>query len=444
MASPTGSSLEKNPAAQLAAIRAGVHGVFLALVLHDSFYALAVMPATLLRPVGIMQYLSWTFYDCLLTSDGMLAFKMALLISLFMSTVGWWTWVTAKSSALLVVLYEGVLNSLGGSSQNEMAAVTVLVLLAFLPCGDAFSLDALAGPRMSRPRSAYRYPVALTRVLVAWVYVSNALLILRLSGRRFFDSDNLPAQFIAASLGNLNDTHFRVAFWLAQYRHYVPPVLMVVVAWAILFPLGYFWEPTRRWFLAMGVLVHVGVMLLFNKVYLVQMAMFFVFLDWVAIGSQVRRHPVVAPIMDWWERFSAPPEFFPGVRMNVPGSPISAGMLLWDGTCGFCRRMVKVLTAIALRPVSMQPFQNVLPQIPPEVLPWTARQMHWVRPDGSISGGSQALIEVLEAGCHNLMAGALESPMMRPLTWLGYRVVAGNRGLAGEMIGASCEVKPRE
>src|SRR5208282_4566549 len=116
----------------------------------------------------------------------------------------------------------------------------------------------------------------------------------------------------------------------------------------------------------------------------------------------------------------------------------------WDGTCGFCRRMVKVLTVIALRPVSMQPFQNVLPQIPPEVLPWTARQMHWVRPDGSISGGSQALIEVLEAGCHNLMAGALETPVMRPLTWLGYRVVAGNRGLAGEVIGASCEVKPPE
>jgi len=77
-------------------------------------------------------------------------------------------------------------------------------------------------------------------------------------------------------------------------------------------------------------------------------------------------------------------------------------------------------------------------------LPWTARQMHWVRPDGSISGGSQALIEALEAGYHNLMAGALESPVMRPLTWLCYRVVAGNRGLAGEVIGASCEVKPPE
>jgi predicted DCC family thiol-disulfide oxidoreductase YuxK len=322
-----------------------------------------------------------------------------------------------------------------------MAALTVLILLAFLPCGDAFSMDALAGAPVTRPRSAYRYPVALTRVLVAWVYVSNGLLILRLSGWRFFDADNLPAQFVAASLGNLNDSHFHAAFWLIPYRHYVPPVLMVVVAWAILFPVGYFWKLTRYWFLTMGVLVHVGVMLLFNKIYLVQMAMFLVFFDWVAIGSRVRRFPLIAPVMDWWEHFSAPPEFFPGVRTNPPLN--GAGLLLWDGTCGFCRRMTVVLKTISLRPVAMQPFQEVLPQLPPEVLPWTMRQMHWVRSDGSISGGSQALIEALEAGYHNLTAGALESPVMRPLTWLGYRIVAANRGVAGEMIGASCEIKPK-
>ncbi len=443
MASTTVRSLEESPAAQLAAIRAGVHGVFLAVVWHDSFSALTAMPTTLLRPAGIMEYLSWKFYDRLLTPNGMVAFKLALLISLFMSTVGWWTWVTTKSSALLVVLYEGLLHSLGGNGQNEMAAVTVLILLAFLPCGDAFSLDALGGGPVSRPRSAYRYPVALARVLVAWVYVSNGLLILRLGGRRFFDADNLPAQFVAASLGNLNDTRFRAAFWLIPYRHYVPPVLLAVVVWAILFPLGYFWRPTRRWFLAFGVLVHAGILLLFNKVYLVQMAMFLVFFDWVAIGWRVCQFPVIAPLLDWWERFSAPPEFFPGVRINdLPNLPGAGGLLLWDGNCGFCRRMVAVLKTIALRPVSTQPFQEVLAQIPAEVLPWTARQMHWVRPDGSISGGSQALIEVLEAGYHNLMAGTLECPVIRPFTWLGYRLAAGNRGLAGAMIGANCEVQP--
>jgi predicted DCC family thiol-disulfide oxidoreductase YuxK len=443
MASATLRSVETNPAAELAAIRAGAHGVFLAVVLHDSFSALATLPATLMRPPGVMEYLSWRFYDRLLSPNGMLLFKLALLISLFMSTTGWWTWVTTKSSAVLVVLYEGVLRSFGGTSQNEMVAVTVLVLLAFLPCGDEFSLDALAGPPISRARSAYRYPVALARLLVAWVYVSNGLAILRISGWRFFDADNLPAQFVAASLGNLNDTHFKLAVSLIPYRHYVGPLLMAVIAWAILFPLGYFWRPTRRWFLGMGVLVHIGVMLLWNKVYFVQMAMFLVFIDWVAVGSRMRQWPGISRTMDWWERFSAPPEFFPGVRMSLPADN-SGGVLLWDGACGFCRRMTDVLKKIALRPVSMRPFQEVIPQLPKEVLPWTNRQMHWVRPDGSISGGSQALIEALEAGYHNLTAGTLESPLMRPVTWLGYRLIAGNRGLAGDLIGASCENKPKE
>jgi predicted DCC family thiol-disulfide oxidoreductase YuxK len=448
MASTTVGSLEQNPAAELAAIRVGVHGLFLAVVWHDSFSALAVMPTTLMRLPGIMQYVGWRFLDRLLTSEGMFVFKLALLISLLMGTLGWWTWATTKSSALLMVLYEGLLQSYGGASQNEMAAVTVLILLAFLPCGDTFSVDAIAGPPVARPRSAYRYPVALARVLVAWVYVSNGLLILRFSGWRFFDADNLPAQFVAASLGNLNETHFRVAFSLIPYRHYVPPLLAAVVAWAILFPLGYFWKRTRHLFLAMGVLVHIGVALLFNKIYFVQMAMFLVFFDWVAIGSRVRHFPGIAVAVDWWERFSAPPEFFPGVRTEIPaesGGELrldgTGNILLWDGDCGFCRRMVGVLERIALRPVAVRPFQEMLPQIPAEVLPWTSRQMHWVRADGSICGGSQAMIEVLEAGYHNLTAGALECPVMRPFTWLAYRIVAGNRGLAGEVIGASCEVR---
>src|ERR1022692_5067801 len=89
MASTTVGSLEQNPAAELAAIRVGVHGVVLAMVWHDSFSALAMMPSTLMRPPGIMQYVGWRFFDRLLTSEGMIAFKLALLISLLMGTLGW-------------------------------------------------------------------------------------------------------------------------------------------------------------------------------------------------------------------------------------------------------------------------------------------------------------------------------------------------------------------
>src|SRR5271166_1067671 len=146
MASRTLGTLEGNPAAELAAFRAGVHGLFLALVWHDSFSALGALPSTLMRPPGIMQYFGWRFFDRLLTPEGMVVLKLALLISLSMSTLGWWSWATTKSSAFLVVLYEGLLHSFTGVGQRDMAGVTIVILLAFLPCGDTFSVDSLAAP----------------------------------------------------------------------------------------------------------------------------------------------------------------------------------------------------------------------------------------------------------------------------------------------------------
>jgi len=115
-------------------------------------------------------------------------------------------------------------------------------------------------------------------------------------------------------------------------------------------------------------------------------------------------------------------------------------LLLWDGKCGFCKRMVTVLQKIALRPVLTRSFQEVLTQLPSDVLPWTSREMMWVRPDGRIVGGSQALIEVLEAGYHNLISGALETRLLRPFTWLGYRLVARHRDVAGQLLDTSCEI----
>ncbi len=187
----------------------------------------------------------------------------------------------------------------------------------------------------------------------------------------------------------------------------------------------------------MGFAVHVGALVFMNQVLFTSAAMLLVFFDWVAIGARVRRLAGISRLMDWWENFSAPPEFFPGVVLAAP--PNDGGLLLWDGDCGFCRRMVEWLRAFSLRPVAMRPYQEI-PRIPPEVLPWVDRQMHWVRADGSICGGSQALIETLEAGYHNLIAGALESPPLRPFTWLAYRLVAGHRGVAGKFVGAACEL----
>ena len=107
------SSQGDNSATALGAVRAVVSGVFLAVVLHDHFTTLANLPVTILRPPGVMEYLSWKFYGRLMTPEGMVVFKLALLLTLGASFVGWWTPVSTKSAAALVILYEGLLRSFG-------------------------------------------------------------------------------------------------------------------------------------------------------------------------------------------------------------------------------------------------------------------------------------------------------------------------------------------
>ena len=55
--------------------------------------------------------------------------------------------------------------------------------------------------------------------------------------------------------------------------------------------------------------------------------------------------------------------------------------------------------------------------------------MHWIDAEGTVTGGSRALVEVLDASGHGLLAAVLESPPVRPFVWLGYRLAARNRGL---------------
>jgi predicted DCC family thiol-disulfide oxidoreductase YuxK len=50
--------------------------------------------------------------------------------------------------------------------------------------------------------------------------------------------------------------------------------------------------------------------------------------------------------------------------------------------------------------------------------------MLWIEPDGSIWGGSQALLRVLRATGWPAVANALGNPVMRPVTRAVYRLVA--------------------
>ncbi len=267
------SRLVPENAPALGAVRFVVQGTFLVSVLLTSFSALGQLPVTILRPIGVMKLLPWSFYDDLLTPTGIGLLKWALVLSLVLSTSGFLTSLTTKTSLLLVVFYQGLVRSFGHFNHDEMLGVYYLAILAFTPCGDGFSLDSWSRCKHERqPGFIYGYPILLMQLLMAWVY---------------FSADNLPMLAIYHSLDNLHDTHFRLAFWLPEVRTVLPFVVGAALLWELLFPLAVFWKRLRWWFLGVGVVFHLSTLFLMNIFFPHQLAMYLVFVDWPSVAKRL-------------------------------------------------------------------------------------------------------------------------------------------------------------
>ena len=278
-------------AVALGMVRAGVCGFILCEVLLTSFSDLGRLPVTLLRPTGAMQILPWRFYDLLVTPAGMTTLKWLMVLSLLAAACGCLTGLTTKSSALLFVFYEGLLRSFSHFNHDEMPAVYILFVLAFTPCGDAFSIDRFRGrSRERQPGVVYAYPILLMRVLLAWSYFSSALIKFRVAGFSYLNPDNLPSLAIAHSLDNLHDTQFRLAFWLPHFRQYTPIVMALVVGWELLFPLAIFFRKARLIILPLGVVFHLGTLFFMNIFFPYHLAMYLVFVDWERLHRRIKNY----------------------------------------------------------------------------------------------------------------------------------------------------------
>jgi hypothetical protein len=278
----------------LGVARVVVHGTFLVSVLITSFSALGRLPVTIMRPTGAMKLLPWSFYDQLLTPRGMTILKVAIVLSLLLSTAGLFSFLSTKTSFLLVLFYQGLVRSFGHFNHDEMLAVYCLAVLAFTPCGDEFSLDQLlkrrrGKPTRERPAFAYAYPILLMQLLMAWVYFSSFLIKLRTAGLSYLNPDNVPSLAIYHSLDNLHDTSFRLAFWLPQVRGFVPLVVGVVLLWEFIFPLAVFVPRLRWWILGAGIVFHLSTLLFMNIFFPHQLALYLLFVNWDTLRTPHQR-----------------------------------------------------------------------------------------------------------------------------------------------------------
>ena len=226
----------------------------------------------------------------------MLILKSAMVVSLLLSTAGLLTVVSTKTSLLQVLFYQGLLRSFGHFNHDEMLAVYCLVVLAFTPCGDAFSVDSWrARTRKERPFFAYAYPILLMQLLVAWTYFSSAFIKLRVAGWKYLSADNLPALAIFHSLDNLHDTSFRLAFRLPELKTYLPFAVGFILLWELLFPLGIFWRRLRWWILGVGIVFHISTLFVMNIFFPHHLAMYLLFVNWDRFSARGPHAAVPSP-----------------------------------------------------------------------------------------------------------------------------------------------------
>lgn len=274
----------------LGMVRAGAFGFVLCEVLLTSFSDLGRLPVTVLRPTGVMRLLPWGFYEGLLTPASMAAFKWLFAAALLAAAAGAFTHVSTKAAASLFLFYQGLLRSFSHFNHDEMPAAYILLVLAFVPCGDAFSVDALRGRRRAPAGGSwvYGYPILLTRLLLAWSYFTSALIKLRVAGLGYLGADNLPTLAVTHSLDNLHDTQFRAGLWLPAYREYTPPFVALALLWELLFPLAVWFGRARVVILAAGVLFHLGTLVFMNIFFPYHLAMYLVFVDWPRVVRGAR------------------------------------------------------------------------------------------------------------------------------------------------------------
>ena len=281
----------------LGVARSIVHGTFLISILFTSFSALGSLPVTIMRPTGVMKLLPWGLYDQLQTPSGMLYLKTAIVLSLLFSTLGFLSVVSTKTSLLLVLFYQGLLRSFGHFNHDEMLPVYCLVVLAFTPCGDAFSVDSrFAKTKKERVAFAYAYPILLMQLLVAWTYFSSAIIKLRVAGWKYLSADNLPALAIFHSLDNLHDTSFRLAFRLPELKAYLPFAVALILLWELLFPLAVFWRRVRWWLLGVGIAFHISTLFLMNIFFPHHLAMYLLFINWDRFNENLHEK-TYAPVL---------------------------------------------------------------------------------------------------------------------------------------------------
>ncbi|HKO93148.1 MAG TPA: hypothetical protein VJU61_18460 [Polyangiaceae bacterium] len=190
----------------------------------DALPSYALLDTSFFSPRGYMAYLGQATLDWFFSSAARLwAVVLSVEALLVLGALGVWTRVTLPLAAVVYLLFAGLLRAPGKLFHEGYLAWYVLIVLAFLPAGDAASVDAW---RRRRRAAADPAPPALPAPAYAWMvwacqaaavvpYLQLAFSKLWTGGLFWFDGRSLRNYLLT---DDLNLTAWQIDLALRWYQ----------------------------------------------------------------------------------------------------------------------------------------------------------------------------------------------------------------------------------
>jgi predicted DCC family thiol-disulfide oxidoreductase YuxK len=326
----------------LGAIRMWTCAILLVTTLWEDLGSVAVLPLGYREDMGLMKILDELAigFDRFLTNESALRlFQRATELLLFLGVIGWRTWIVVPLCAVSAFVLNGILREYSGFWHQNLVPIYVLAVLSFTPCGDGWSIDRLwkifqgkAVPGSEKTSPVYGWARYACWVPIALTYAAAGLSKLRADGLYWMSATNMRTMLYEQTLypraGN-----YSISLFLASAPDIVFVLLGVAALCGELFFITVLFSRTaRRFFPAISILMHIGIVFLQNIVFFDLMLLLLIFYDF----SVVRKR-----IGNWLARAG---------RIQI----------LYDGTCSLCQRTVRILASLDLfRRLEFQDFRRL-------------------------------------------------------------------------------------
>ena len=348
----------------LGAVRMWIALILLGSVLWEDVASSAHLPREMLQPdrhllIGFLVDLPIGFDRMLASAPALEAFSLVAALLLAAAAAGFRTRWTVPAAAVAYLVFAAIPRAYAWSYHTGVIPLYALLLLAFTPCGDGWSVDRLLRIRRGAPvppadeaRMRYGAGRYLVWMAVALPYTLAGLSKLRNTGLDWWRGEHMKQMLVATVVEPMH-FDFTLTFQLLRGPEIVWDLLgIAALVGEVTFALVLVSVLARRILPLVMAGMHVGILLTQNILFPDLIAIQAVFYDW----SPVRRR-----MADGWARVRGGAR---GIRPATP-RPVPAAV---DGDGGALRRQGVVMRVFLFLAVFMWATRT-------EAFPLTAMQM---------------------------------------------------------------------